>query len=288
MAIRRGAFRVVAGLLILVIALASTTAYLGFLDLQSKSNGNTGSTLLGQNIVVSSLPGVNGALSSAQTSAGTPANSITVSGTGQATYSPNEALLSVSVVSSAATAEGATSNNAATTTKVIDALNSIGIDNSSIKTQGYNLYPNYANSYGSSVPPTITSYTVTNSLLVNITATSASQLGLRAGQAIDTAVTAGANQISLQFAPTSSLLAHLNNLALQAAIASAAGQAQVMARSLGVNITGVISAVQGYTPYYSQGPYYYGSFASSAAVSTPVIPGTQSNSATVTIAYAIS
>ena len=73
----------------------------------------------------------------AQTSGGTAANSITVSGVGQVSYSPNEALVSVSVITSATTAEGATTSNAEATTKVIKALNSIGIDNSSMQTQGY-------------------------------------------------------------------------------------------------------------------------------------------------------
>ena len=275
-------------LLILVTGLAAATGYLALLEFGSKSTRSTGSNPLGQNILVSNLPGSVGAVGSAQTSSGSTVNSITVSGTGQVTYSPNEALLSASVVSSASTAQSATSANAATTLKVIKALNSVGIDNGSIQTQGYYLYPDYANNYGSNVPPAITGFTVTNSLLVNITSDSVNQLGLKAGQAIDTAVAAGANQINLQFAATSSLLSHLNDLALQAAIGSASSQAQVMAHSLGVNITGVISATQGYAPYYSQGPYYYGSFAAAGVpAQTPIIPGTQSNAVTVVVVYQI-
>lgn len=286
MAARSGVSGIVAGLLIVVVVLASATAYLGLIYLQSRPSGNTGSNL-GQNIAVSSFPGRNAVVSQGQTSSGDPVNSITVSGTGMVSYTPNEALLSVSVVSNAATAEGASSSNAQTISKVIGALNSIGIGNSSIETQGYSIYPNYAYNSGGSVPPAIASYTATNSLLVNITSSSSRELGLKAGQAIDTAVAAGANQVSLQFAATSSLLAQLNTLALQAAIGSAQGQARVMAKALGVNMTGVISAVQGYSPSYYQGPYLYGSFNAAPAATTPIIPGTQSNYASVTVVYAI-
>ena len=286
MATARGISPVVTGLLVVIIGLASTTAYLGFLQLQPNSNGNIDSTL-GGNILVSRLPGVGLGASAVQTSSGTVVHSITVGGTGQVRYSPNEALVSVSIVTIGSTAEEATARSATATTKVIRALNSIEIDNASIQTQGYYLSPNFANNYGNGVPPAITGYTVTNSLMVNITSGSATQLGSKAGQAIDTAVLAGANQISLQFAASSSLLSRINNLALQAAVESAAAQAQVISSSLHVNITGVISAVQGYSPYYSQSPNYHSDL-SVAALPTPLIPGTQSNTVSITVVYSIS
>ena len=129
----------------------------------------------------------------------------------------------------------------------------IGVSNSSIETQGYSLSANYANCYSSCVP-SITGYTVTNGLQVNITSSSPSQLGLQAGRVIDTSVGAGTNQISLSFVETNSALATLTNRALQQAVTSAYDQAQVIAGSLGVSTTGVISASEGtsYTPYYGQ------------------------------------
>jgi uncharacterized protein YggE len=284
MAARNGVSAVIVILVVLVLVMSSATAYLGLVVL-ARPTGSTGSNL-GQNIVVSSLPGGTSAYNIGQTSGQDPTNSITVSGTGLVSYTPNEALLSVSVVSSATTAESASSTNAQAIAKVISSLNSIGIDNKSIETQGYSIYPNYAQGYGGNVVPSIVGYTVTNTLLVNVTSTTSSQLGLKAGEAIDTAVGAGANQVSLQFGATSSLQAQLNTLALQAAISSAQGQAMTIAKSLGVNITGVISAVQGYNPYYGQTSYQY-TGAVGAVDSTPIMPGTQYNSASITVVYAI-
>jgi uncharacterized protein YggE len=275
----------VVGLLIEVLVLSSVTAYLVVLVLQQRSFVYGGSAGASRNYAVSVVPGA-GILGSSQTSGGLPSYSISVSGTAQVSYTPNEALLMVSVVTNAGTAQDAIEVNAASAGKVIKSLNSIGVDNSSIQTQGYSLSPNYANSYGGNAPPNITGYTVTNSLLVNVTSGSAPQLGSKAGQVIDTSVAAGANQVSLQFAATSSLLSHLNDLALQGAIASAAGQAHVIASSLGVNITGVVSASEGYSQsYYPSTQYLRENVSGGTAVSTPIVPGTQYSFATVTDVY---
>jgi uncharacterized protein YggE len=212
------------------------------------------------------------------------ANTITVGGTGEASYTPSEAMIQVSVQTNGATAVDATSSNAQDVASVIDALNGIGISNSSIQTQGYTLTVNYANCYSSCVPQ-ITGYTVTNSLQVNITSGSPTKLGLEAGQVIDTSVKAGANGISLSFGAPNSVLSQLTNEALQNAVASADSQAKAIASSLGVSISGVISASEGsgysngYTPYETT---------LAATITTPIVPGTQSVSATVQVIYSIS
>lgn len=213
---------------------------------------------------------------------------ITVSGTGQVSFVPSEALVDVSVVTDNSTAVGATTANAVATSSVIKALNSIGIANSSIETMGYNLSPNY--NYNQQ-PPALTGYAVTNSLQVNVTGVSSDQLGLKSGQVIDTAVKAGANQASLQFTVPNQMMAKLNNEALQQAVLSASGQAQTIASALGVSITGVISASEG----SGFSPYPQTVFGAVAAVTmtttvglTPIVPGTLTASATVQVTYAIS
>lgn len=220
--------------------------------------------------------------------AGSALNSITVSANGAATYTPNEALVQVTVMTQAPTAEGATQANAQSTSSVISALEGIGVSNSSIQTQGFNLNVNYANCYSSCIP-SITGYTVSNSLQVNVTSSDARTLGLRAGQVIDIAVKAGANQVSLYFGATQSLLDQITTVALKNAVGSADIQAQTIASSLGVSITGVISATEG-GGYYPQ-PYYgypvYAGTLSSAATNTPIMPGTQSFSMTVQVVYSI-
>lgn len=278
---------ITAVLIVVVALLATSTVYFAYF---ARPVGQTATTQTVYSKAYS-IPYVGNVVplasgSSAQTGGSSSAsNSLTVSGAGEISYIPNEALVSVSVVTVGTTAGGATSSNAATTASVIRALNGIGISNSSIETQGYSLNANYANCYPSCTPQ-ITGYTVTNGLQVNITSSSPSQLGLQAGSVIDTAVGAGANQISLSFAETSSVLAKLTSGALQQAVASAYSQAQTIASSLGVNITGVISASEG----TSSTPQYYGTFAAATvnSVSTPIMPGTQSMTVTVQVAYAIS
>jgi hypothetical protein len=272
-------------LIVIVALLASSTFYFASLARPGNSAAPDNAKTYSLPDTSNSFPVVSG--SGDQTGdASSNSNSITVSGTGGVSYIPNEALVAVSVVTSNNTAEGATSADAAATVSVIKALNGIGVSNSSIETQGYSLSVDYANCYSSCIPQ-ITGYTVTNGLQVNITSAIPSQLGLEAGRVIDTAVAAGANQISLSFSETNSVLAKLTSGALQQAVASAFGQAQIMASSLGVNITGVISASEG----SSYTPQYYGVemalVASATGMTTPILPGTQSMSVSVQVVYAI-
>ena len=258
-------------LLAITIILASSTMYLGYLAFQPKNH----------------LSIYDGISASGQTNNVTSSqNSINVIGTGEASYTPNEALIQVSIQTQNSTAVAATSLNAIDVSNVIKALNGIGVSNSSIQTQGYSLSPNYASCYSSCVPQ-ITGYTVTNSLQVNITSNVANELGLKSGQVIDTAVNAGANGIGLSFAASSAISNQLTNEALQNAVASADGQAHAIAGSLGVSITGVVSATES-SSYYPV-PYATQAIFSSANAAnvTPIVPGTQTISATVQVVYSI-
>jgi len=276
----------IVALLIVVAVLASSTLYLAFLVHQSKPSDSANAAP--QNKGTLSLPSFSVAPVSDQTDTSrSSANSITVSGTGQVSYTPNESLIQVSVQTYNTTAVAATASNAQDMVSVIRALNGIGISNSSIETQGYSLSPDYANCYSNCVPQ-ITGYSVTNSLQVNITSSNPTELGLKAGQVIDTSVKAGANGISLSFADSNSMMNQLTNEALQSAVASADSQAKAIASSLGVSISGVISASDSGSYY----PATYGTFAASTttvySIPTPITVGTQTVSATVQVVYSIS
>jgi uncharacterized protein YggE len=270
------------------LALASTTAYFGYRTYVAPSTGYSnygGSSLLSSGNAASVLAGVGQA-------ADPIPNSIAVSGSGSVSYISNEALIRVGAVTENKSAIDATSSNAAVTSKVIKALNAAGVSNSSIQTQGYSLNVDYSNCYNNQpCVPQIIGYTVTNNLLVNLTSTVSSQLGSQVGNVIDAAVGAGANQISLNFAETNSALAALTSGALQHALATASSKAKVIASSLGVSITGVISA----TDNSNGGPQYYNNFSYGAAtpgvvlstISTPIIPGSQSFTVSVQVVYSI-
>lgn len=281
----KGVATVTAGLLVVVFALAATTGYFAYRAAVVTGTGSTGSG--GSSLLYSSGNAAEVSESSGQAADPIP-NSITVSGAGDVSYIPNEALVSVSTVTENSSAVGATSSNAAVTSKVIKALNGVGVSSSSIETQGYNLNVDYSNCNGPVCIPQILGYTVTNNLLVNLTSTSASQLGSQAGNVIDTAVGAGANQVSLSFSETNSALATLTSSALQQALASASSQAKVIASSLGVSVTGVISASEG----SNAAPQYCNAcagiaVAQLASVSTPIVPGSESFTISVQVVYAI-
>jgi len=274
-------------LIVTVALLASSTVFLALYVVQpNRSTSTAGVSPHSQGSL--QLPEFNVATVTGQSGSSSGANAISVTGSGEASYTPNEALLQISVQTDNTTATVASASNAVEMTNVIKALNGIGISNSSIETQGYSLSANYANCYSSCVPQII-GYSVTNSLQVNITSSDPAQLGTRAGQVIDTSVKAGANGISLSFGATTSLLDQLTTEALQNAVGSADVQAKAIASSLGVSISGVISAAES-----SSGNYYpevYGTFASTAAVNsvpTPISVGTQTASATVLVVYSIS
>ena len=279
------ASKTVIALLAVTLALAASTAYFASGSIQPVHPKTSVPDLSGE---------VNQRLLSYQVtdvgtsaSTGSALNSITVSATGQATYTPDEALIQVTVMTQDSTAEAATQANAQSTSSVIGALEGIGISNGSIQTQGFSLSADYSSCYSSCIP-SITGYTVSNSLQVNVTSNDAKTLGLRAGQVIDTAVKAGANQVNLYFGATASLLDQATTVALKNAVGSADLQAQTIASSLGVSVTGVISATEG--SGYSPQPYYgYPVMAASVASvsSTPVMPGTQSFSMTVEVVYSI-
>ena len=274
-------------LFVIVALLASSTVFFAYQGRTGNSTSQSTTKTPTDPYLGKAISLISGPEAQAGTASST-SNSISVSGTGEVSYVPNEALVSVSVVTIGTTAGDATSSNAVAMSAVIDALNGIGISNSSIETNGYSLYANYAECDSSCVPR-ITGYTVTNSLQINITSAVPSQLGVQAGRVIDTAVAAGANQVSLSFGETNSELVKLESSALQQAVTSAYSTAHLMASSLGVNITGVISASEGttYTPEYYGPNVVFATALSVSPSATPIMPGTQSMSVSAQVVYAI-
>lgn len=271
-------------LLAATIALAGSTAYLA--SGGSRQKPSSSGTYYGE--VLYKLQPYNVTGVDPNATVGSSLNSIAVSASGQASYVPDEALVQVTVVVQNSTAEEATQSDAQRTASVIDSLEAMGISNGSIETQGYSLSADYAGCYSSCIP-SIVGYTVSNSLQVNVTGGDAKTLGLTAGKVIDAAVKAGADQVSLYFGATQSQVDRVTAVALKNAVGSADDQAQTIATSLGVSITGVISATEGggYLPQP-----YYGSAVNAASLaadvaSTPIMPGTQSYSVTVQVVYSI-
>jgi len=195
-----------------------------------------------------------------------------VQATGNATISvtPDQAQLTVGVVTQGATAQEAGTLNASLATAVQNALKLVLGSNGTIQTVGYSVYPRYS----SGNAPIIIGYTASNS--VQVTTTNLSIIG----SLIDTANQAGANNVSgVTFGlqnPEPSL-----QLALTAATKQALGHASAISNGLGLKIGTVLSAQEGssYTPVIAG--------VTPTTASTPIQTGTVGVSATVSVTVAL-
>jgi len=152
--------------------------------------------------------------------------------------------------------------------KLIDALKAAGIPAGSIQTSSVSLSP-----VTSDQGDAIIGYSASNSVTTTIASLA------RAGEIVDAAVAAGANQVD---GPnlTVSDQASLYQAALKAAVADARDKAQALAAASGLRV-GAVSSVQEDT---SNGPITYDT-AKAAALSTPIVEGTQQISASVTVVF---
>jgi hypothetical protein len=233
-------------------------------------------------LIATSVYAAFGSAQPAGTSASTTDHTITVSGTGVAVISPDEAVVTLGAITQGSTAQEASLANA----KVIDAvllqLRSLGISDQDIMTVTFNIWPTYDNSKDNAQQ--IVGYQTEHDLEVTVTNSNVTQLASLLGEIIDSATNAGANQISeVQFTTSDQTTQQLSNQALQFAIQDASSKAQVMANSLGLKLVGVQSVTEG-APY-SQ-PIYYAT-ALRAQTSTSVQPGTFSLTESVEVTYII-
>jgi len=147
----------------------------------------------------------------------------------------------LAVQTQAATATQASSDNAATMSKVLDALASIGIDKNSIQTTSYSLTPVYDYKQDQTSPPKIVGYAARNAIQITL-----SDFSL-VGKALDAAISAGANEVQgVMFTLSSKTFSDIEKQALQAAIQDADSKAKAVASSLGVTLLGPISVTPGY------------------------------------------
>ena len=209
-------------------------------------------------------------------------HTIVVSGKGELKVTPDTVKILLGVITESTSTSEASSKNAEILSAILKSLESLEIGKESIQTTSYNIYPIYKYSNDGS-PPVIVGYRVTHSLQIVIEGTNMTQLGAKAGKAIDESVAAGANQVSgVQFTVSDQALKQLRNQVLQEAVNDAAAKANLMATSLGVKITGVQTASESISV---PSPIYYSEVKGGA--DTNIIPGQVSISASVQITYII-
>ncbi len=158
------------------------------------------------------------------------ASVLSVTGEGSAQGAPDQATLTISVTNHASDAKAAQGENAARAADIQNALKSMGIDGKDIQTRNYSFYPTYRKDSGHE--DEINGYQASNSILVTV-----HDLNL-IGQAIDTALSHGANHIEgLEFSLRDT--EKMRREALAAAIRNAKSKAGIIARELGMHIAGI-------------------------------------------------
>jgi uncharacterized protein YggE len=196
---------------------------------------------------------------------------LTVTGNGSVTYAPDNATLSFGASSQRKTATAATAANATVMNALLTGLQNAGAQK--ISTDQLSLGPDYPQGGGA-----IIGFTASNSV-------QASTAVGRIGALMDTAVAAGATTIGWPSFSSSKDQSALYNTALRTAVTQARAQAQVLAADAGVTLGPLVSV----TPNSSAPPVpIAGSSASAAEPPTPVVPPTQSVSASVTLVFSVS
>ena len=159
-----------------------------------------------------------------------PRATLTVVGQGEASATPDQAVFSTGVVSTAKTADEALAANSKAVAGVIEAIKASGIEARDIATSGFSIQPQYAQpQQGSREPLKVSGYEVRNGVSVRVR--DLAQLGTL----LDKVVQAGANQAGgLRFD-----LSNPDELSAKAQIAAldnARAQAETLAKAAGMRL----------------------------------------------------
>jgi uncharacterized protein YggE len=223
-----------------------------------------------------STPSAGPRLTSAQlTSSAAAAAKITVTGTGTVTGTPDQLTLDMGVQVNGASVDSALQQASQAVRQVTAALRHQGVAAADIQTSGLSIQPNYSS--GSQVPDGYQASESLTATLVQITA---------AGAQIQAAVHAGGNaatvdDISLNLADTSGLLATARARAVADARVKAAQYAKALGQPLGpvLSVSDQTPAPEPILPLPNA--------AAGKAASVPISPGSQQLSVSVTVVYAL-
>ena len=229
-------------------------------------------------VVACALPSLGPRTTLAVDPAQAPEHTISVSGLGRVTITPDVADLRLGVQMTKPTVKQARDAAAAAMTNVIAALRAAGIAARDIQTSALSLQPVYDYNTNGAAPKLI-GYQLTNVVAVTIRDLE------RVADAIDGAMGAGATTMDgVTFRVDDPKAAEKQ--ARAAAMADAKAKADALASAAGVSIVGVASIVEGSSSVPS--PIVFAEGAKAAAdVTTPVLTGTSEVQVSVSVAYLI-
>lgn len=203
---------------------------------------------------------------------------VRATGEGMVSLKPDQATVTIGVVTQATQADQASAQNAKQLTAVLGQLRTELGAKADIRTSGYSLNPNYK--YGNGTAPTITGYTATNTVLVKVDDLA------RLGAVIDSATRTGANNINgIAFSVRDEAAARAQALAKAAQAARA--NAEAIAKALDLKITRVRFAESSEASHVIPLQPQFRAMAADARAPTPVEAGSIDVRATVTIALEV-
>lgn len=195
---------------------------------------------------------------------------------GRSTRVPDLATIRSGVVTQAATAQAALSDNAQRMDRVIAALKRAGVADRDIQTATIQLNPQYR--YGENVPPTITGYQATNSVSVRFRDVA------KSGAILDALVREGANQIDGPNLAVEAMDAALDE-ARTDAIRRARARADLYAKAAGLRVERILVIAEGSAPMPPQPMPVMAMRAEMAPKDSQVLPGEQEINATLTVRF---
>ena len=233
--------------------------------------------------------------------ASAPPSTVSTSGTATTEVRPDQLSVTVGVETNSTTAQEAVILNANLTTQLVEAVRGLGINENQIETSSYSLSPIYEYI----VPPQpcieiyppppgcetrqeIIGYRASNTVTVTLDVNAE----LNAGQVIDAAIGAGANRVDgIVFFLSPDTQQQIRDTLIRDTIANARQRANIAAEALGMTISGVQSATLNPIdfPVYSM-DLREGAAAQAESVSapTPILPGQQEVSTTVSVVFYLS
>ena len=195
-----------------------------------------------------------------------PIATIASSASADARYNPDRATVSIAVQTKAATAAAAAADNSRKQAAVLSALRALGMTNAQLSTTGYNVNPDYR--YDPNQPPSITGYTVTNTVLADVHDL------IQVGKVLDAALAHGSNLISsLDFYAANTDAARQK--ALTDAVAKAHADAQVAATAAGGTLGDLIHLEVGGASAPPPRPMFMAKAVSGSTPETQINPGAQ-------------
>jgi uncharacterized protein YggE len=209
-----------------------------------------------------------------------PTPSITVTGQGKVTFTPDLGYIHAGISSDGVTAAEAWKKNEAVVKKIFEALKDLGLEEKDFKTTNLNVQPRYL--HKKDEPPKFLGYTVTYDLTIRVRKLD------QMGTLLDRLVDAGANR-NMNVSFGCSRLEELMDEARKNAVVTARKRAELYVTGASPSARlGDVLAISD-TPNYPHGPMFPidAQLVREGKAGIPIAAGEQEMSVTVTIRWAI-